>query len=195
MSNLFNDERIFNNRYRTFLIVILIIGIISMTIVYANFTRRLQIVSTAKVNASNWDIHFENLVKVKNDTSSAATVISEPSISKERTIISGLDVELRKPGDYVTYTFDIVNAGDIDAKLYNYTHSTPTCEKYQSVCNNIKYIIKYTDGNEIKVSDSLKKGQRRNATLTIKLDESVTSMPSEKVTASDLTAIFDYVQE
>ena len=191
MNNLLNDDKKLNGRYRKVLTVLLIIGIISMTIVYANFTRRLKIVSTSSVNATNWDIHFENLVKVKN----TAKVVSEPSISDEKTIISGLNVELTKPGDYVTYTFDIVNAGDIDAKLYNYVHSTPTCEKYQSVCDNIKYIIKYTDGNDIKVSDQLKSGARRNATMTIKLDDSMTSMPSEKVTASNLEAIFDYVQE
>ena len=52
-----------------------------MVIVYANFTRRLQIVNTAHINNTKWDIHFENLVK----KSSTAQVISEPKISNSRT--------------------------------------------------------------------------------------------------------------
>lgn len=183
------------NDYKEILIAILIMGIISMTIVYANFTRRLQIVNFASVNDTNWDIHFENLHQVPNSTNSAAQVITPPNISEGKTIISGLDVNFLKPGDYVTYTFDIVNTGDLDAKLYNYEKSTPTCEPANAVCNSIIYTLKYTDGSNIKVSDTLKVNQRRNLTLTIKLADEVTFMPNEKIEISNINAVFDYVQE
>lgn len=181
--------------YKEILIAILIMGIISMTVVYANFTRRLLIVSTAQVNDTNWDIHFENLVQKPNSTNTAAQVITPPSISEGKTIISGLDVSFLKPGDYVTYTFDIVNAGDLDAKLYNYEKSTPTCEPSNAICDSIIYTLKYTDGSSIKVSDELKVNQRKNLTLTIKLSDDVTFMPNEKIEISNINAVFDYVQE
>ena len=181
--------------YRDILIAILIMGVVSMTIVYANFTRRLQIVNIARVNNTNWDIHFENLVKKQNSSSDAAVVLSEPSISEGRTIISGLQVNMVKPGDYVTYTFDIVNAGELDAKLYNYLKTTPTCEPSNSICDSVKFTLKYTNGNEIKTSDTLKVNERKNVTMTIKLNDSVTSMPGQKIEISNLDAVFDYVQD
>lgn len=181
--------------YKEILIAILILGVVSMTIAYANFTRRLIIVNNAKVNATNWDIHFENLVQVPNSNSNAAKVISSPVIQNSKTVISGLEVELVKPGDYVTYTFDIVNKGDIDAKLSYFNVSTPVCENNHIICNSISYTLKYTDGSQIKPSDELKVDQRRNVTMTIKLDNSVTQMPSTSVNISNLEAVFDYVQE
>ena len=181
--------------YKEILIAILIMGIVSMTIVYANFTRRLQIVSTAKVNDTKWDIHFENLVKHPSTDGYAAEVISEPAISEGRTIISGLNVLLNKPGDYVTYTFDIYNAGDLDAKLYSYIKSTPICNPSHTICNSVSYTLKYTNGDRIKVSDTLKINERKNVTMTIKLDNSVTNMPNQRIEISNLDAIFDYVQD
>lgn len=180
--------------YKEILIAILIMGIVSMTIVYANFTRRLQIVNTARVNNTNWDIHFENLVKTPNSGTDAAEVISEPSISEGKTIIGGLNVNLNKPGDYVTYTFDIVNAGDLDAKLYSYVKSTPVCTPNNSICDSVEYSLKYTNGNSIEASDTLLVGERKNVTMTIKLSNSVSTMPSDKVELSNLNAVFDYVQ-
>ena len=181
--------------YKDILIAILIMGVVSMTIVYANFTRRLQIVNLAKINNTNWDIHFENLVKVPNSSGDAAVVVSEPTISEGRTVISGLDVTMNKPGDYVTYTFDIVNAGDLDAKLYNYIKSSPVCSPSNSICDSVIYTLKYTNGNEIKASDTLKVNERKNVTMTIKLDNTVTTMPSQKTHISNLDAVFDYVQD
>ena len=179
--------------YKEILIAILIMGIISMSIVYANFTRRLQIESTATVNSSNWDIHFENLVKTSSDSS--ANVISPATISEAKTVISGLDVELTKPGDYITYTFDVVNAGDLDAKLYSFVVSKPTCSNDEAICNSISYTIKYSDGSDIKLSDTLKVNERKNITMTIRLDSSITNMPKGKVNISNINAIFDYMQD
>ena len=181
--------------YKEILIAILIMGIISMTIVYANFTRRLQIVNIASVNNTNWDIHFENLVQKPNSGNDQAEVISQPSISEGKTIISGLDVNLNKPGDYVTYTFDIYNAGDLDAKLYNFVKSNPICEPSNVICDSVSYTLKYTNGDSIKNSDTLKTKERRNVTMTIKLDDSVTVMPNEKIEISNINAVFDYVQD
>ena len=180
--------------YRDILIAILIVGIISMTIVYANFTRRLQIISLAKVNNTNWDIHFENLVKNTSQTTDSVKINSEPSISEGKTIISGFDADFSKPGDKVTYTFDIVNSGDLDAKLYNFVKSTPVCEPSNAICESIIYTLKYTDGSQIKNSDTLNVNERKNVTMTIGIDNNASSVPSELIQISNINAVFDYVQ-
>ena len=181
--------------YKDILIAVLIVGIISMTIVYANFTRRLQIVNLAKVSNTNWDIHFENLQKVPVSSDNAAEVITEPSISEGKTIISGLNVKFTKPGDYVTYTFDIVNKGDLDAKLYSYVKSTPTCVPSNSICDSVIFDLKYTNGNPIQISDTLKIDERRNVTMTIGLRNSIPVMPKGEIEINNLNAVFDYVQD
>ena len=181
--------------YKDILIAVLILGIVSMTIVYANFTRRLQITNFAKISNTNWDIHFENLQKNASLTTSSVEIISEPSISTGRTIISGFDANFAKPGDKVTYTFDIVNAGDLDAKLYNYVKSAPICEPSNSICNSIVYTLKYTNGNEIKTSDTLKVNERKNVTMTIGIDNTATNIPTEVIQVSNINAVFDYIQD
>ena len=178
--------------YKDILIVILLIGILAMTIVYANFTRRLDIVSAGELRASDWNVHFENLVK---SDSSTARVSSPAVILDGKTVISGLNITLEKPGDYIKYTFDIYNAGKMDARLDGFTHNNPECVPSSYICDNLIYTIKYTDESTIKLGDILKPGQRRNVTLIIKLSEKIDSMPLEKVSISDFSTTFYYVQK
>lgn len=180
--------------YKDMLIVILLIGVLAMTIIYANFTRRLDIVSAneAKFSSSDWDVHFENLVEAP---SSNANIISSATIIEGKTVISGLDVSLVKPGDYVKYTVDIYNAGKIDARLNGFTHSSPICSPSSFVCDYITYTFNYTDGSSISPGDILKVGERRNITFIVRLDEALTSMPSQRINVSDLNATFYYVQK
>ena len=182
------------NRYKNFLIIILSIGMIAMTIIYANFTRYLFIKAYAGVSDKNWDIHFENLNKEQFSSNNTTRVITEPYIVQGLTEIRNLEVEFNKPGDFVTYTFDIVNAGDIDARLDNYMIGTPVCDVDQDLCNNIKFTIKNKDGSDIVKNTILPAGKRKNLVMTIKFEESATHMPSKKMTITNLTGVFYYVQ-
>ena len=100
------------------LIALLIIGLVSMTIAYAALTQQLQINAGAKVlnKSATWDIHFANVV--------AGTPVGYASISQGKsltgtgtTTLSGLEVTLKAPGDSLSYTFDVVNNGSINAKI------------------------------------------------------------------------------
>ena len=185
-----------NNDSKNVLISILLMGIVSMTIVFANFTQYLMINAYADVNSTEWNIHFENLKQKPIEKNNTARVITEPVLSGDSTIISKFAVEFNKPGDYVEYTFDIVNAGNINAILSDYVKGIPTCsDNNESFCKNIIYEFKYTDGSDIITNARLKKGNRVNVTMTIKLDESVTSMPKQKVEISNLTGVFYYIQD
>ena len=182
-------------RTKNFLILVLIIGITSMTVAYANFVTRLTINNNTRVNASNWDIHFENLVQKEKETGNTAVVITPATIQPGSLVISGLEMNLNKPRDNIVYTFDVKNAGDIDAELINYVLSEPVCEENPSYCNNIEYSLKYTNGNEIQVGDVLNAGESKNLTMKIGLKATTTDTTTVDINVTNLTAIFDYAQK
>ena len=117
-----------SEKSKNILLGVLIVGLVSMTVAYAALSTSLQINGTANVAATTWDIHFANVQVDKNNTTGASEnsngVITtmgtlDNAIDNSRatgTAFSGLLVELAKPGDKATITFDIVNAGTIDAK-------------------------------------------------------------------------------
>ena len=178
--------------YKDMLIVILLIGILAMTIIYANFTRRLNIVSANEIKSSDWNVHFENLVQ--SDTSTA-TVNSPATIAEGKTVINSFNISLKKPGDFIKYTFDVYNAGKIDAKLDGFEKTEPVCSPSSYICDNISYIVKYTDNSEINPGHILKSGERKNITLIIKLSDTLETVPNMKIDVSNLTATFYYVQK
>ena len=101
------------------LLVVLIVGLVSMTVAYAALSTTLTINSSAKVAASNWSVKIANWTKAAaqanpNGGTSEATA-TEPSITD--TSISDLEITFKKPGDSIKFTFNLVNDGDINAQL------------------------------------------------------------------------------
>ena len=68
---------------------------------------------------------------------------------------------------YYKFTVDIVNKGEMDAKIYNIvkTQLTSAQSKY------LKYIVTYADGTEIKVDDVLNVNDRRTVSVLVEFDE------------------------
>lgn len=184
-----------NERTKTMLIITLLIGIVSMTVAYANFVSRLTIVSNAKVNASSWSIKFMNLKQKEIESGNTVVINSPARILEGSTIISGLEMVFNKPGDSVTYTFDIVNNGEIDAELNNFVLGTPVCESEPTFCNNIEYTLTYSNGTPIKVGDYLDAGDSKNVTMKIGLSRDLTKMSNTNLDVTNLNAIFDYIQK
>ena len=174
------------------LLVTLIVGIISMTVAYAALSTTLRISTGAKVAATKWDIHFENLTLVANASENTGEVVHPAQIQGNTTQISGLVVDLKKPGDKITYTFDIVNDSDIDAKLNSIVFATPNCGANSAECQKLEYSLKYTTGGQTPaVGNTLAKKTRVNVTLTIKYKDN-NPLTEEDVTASgiDITMIY-----
>lgn len=105
----------------------LVVAVLGLTVAFAALSQTLTINGTASVNASEWDIHFANL---SDATIEGAATTTKPVLSG--TSISGYAVTLTKPGDSVTYEFDIVNGGSVDATL----SSKPTIPLAYSKCTN-----------------------------------------------------------
>ncbi len=184
-----------NERFKNTLLIVLIIVVVSMTVVYAALSTTLSIKSSAKIAATKWDIHFENLVLVQNSGNNTGTVIRSARILDNTTQIGELIVDLKKPGDFVSYTFDIVNDGDIDAKINSIVLATPNCGGNTSACEKLEYNVKYTvSGLTPAVGNVLNKKSRINATLTIKYKDNDPLSTSNDVSVSGINVTFLYGQ-
>ena len=147
-------------------VLIFLISIIGFVIVKNNLKLNIS-------KDSIWDVHFDNL---KASVINGYTFVPEsPEI--ESTTIKAYDVLISKSGDYATWTFDVVNNGDIDAKLANLIKVNPKCislelpantDDEKKVCNNLEYEIIYSKNNQtVKVSDIIKAHSKENITLKI----------------------------
>lgn len=204
------------NKMQYVLLAVLILGLGGLTVVYASLTQKLEISSTASVVGNTWDIHFANgttPVKV-----GAAEITTAPKL--DNTKITELAVSLSKPGDTVTYTFDIVNAGTIDAIIDEYVINTITngivCTDHagvtdsadaQLVCNNLVFTLTYAENtstaqtlNEIAIGTPvakdqvLKAGQDVSVMLTIGFNQAATAVPANDVSITGLDVDIDYLQ-
>lgn len=106
------------------LLVVLIVGLVSMTVAYAALSTTLTISSSAKINNTNWDIQitdFANAGVQPNLNGGNSEVVVTMPAATSGTTISGLEVKFMKPGDVAKFTFNLKNLGDINAKLNGFS--------------------------------------------------------------------------
>ncbi len=185
------------------LLAVLIVGLVSMTVAYAALSTTLTIKSSATIAASKWDIEFENLqnVTVATGTGGAtntAEIVTPAVIDNETKItIKDLSVKFKQPGDTVRYTFDVVNKGDIDAKLNGFTLGAPDNNDvtYSLTCKNIAMTNPYTYNSAFdltkKVNDT---EQKYSCQWDITYNASVTGMPATETTVTISDTTFNYGQ-
>lgn len=102
------------NGIKALSIVALLIAVAGLTVAFAAMSKTLTINGTASMDTAKWDIHFENLVI--SEPVGAASIVTAPTLQEEGTYIGDFEVSVTRPGDSIKFTFDVVNAGDIDAK-------------------------------------------------------------------------------
>lgn len=193
-----------NNNIKNIIIGVLLIGLVSMTVVYAALFQRLNVGGTANVQkgSSSWNIYFTNL--------SSPTIAGSASIEDgqnlritDATTLSGLTASFSARGDSITYTFDIVNDGDVNAKINNismpdianastiYTDSSDE----QIVKPNLIYSLKYTSNNQdLSINDELRAHTSKTVKLTISYNSSASSLPNNDVYIQNLISQIDYIQ-
>ena len=193
---------------RVIAMVALLIAIVGVSIGFAAMSTQLNISGTAEVNPASWNIKFANLSGP--NLTGAATESTAPTINgTSSTNISTFALNLTKPGDSVTYTFDIQNTGTLNAVLDTLTKAvTPTCTDSGTlndtpaqkdatvVCSNIAYTLKYTSGGAtVAQDDTLAAGQSRNVTLKLEYLSSASEVPLDSVSITDLGITLLYVQQ
>ena len=192
------------------LMALLIVGIVSMTIAYAALTQRLNINSNARVLSKNssWNIHFTNLSAPTKTGYAQVRSGEELVLDSSSTTLSGLTATLSAPGDSVSYTFDVINEGTINAKintsgvhLANVASATctgspvPSAADCTLVKNNLTYTLTYANGAALADGDKLAAGATKSLKLTITYNASATDVPSDDVTISGLDSYIDYIQD
>lgn len=180
-------------------LIVACISIIGMSFVYASVTSKLSIDGYASMNSAKWSVHFQNL---SNASIKGTTIeITKPTLKNNSTSIGNFDVKFMNVNDGVKYTFEVINDGDLDAKISSIVIPKPICtgtgetsyEDSNLICNNLNYSLTYSDGTEIKSGDILDKGQSKPFVLN--LEYSGTQLPQNVVEISGLSITLIYVQK
>lgn len=198
-------------KIRTLSLVALVVAVLGLTVAFAALTQTLTIEGTAEVKGAKWSVKFANLST--SNKVGGATVEKETGTETEKTakIVGDTTIELpkitlTKPGDTVSYTFDVVNDGTIDAKIT----AIPTYEKTitatasdasvnaadkKLVEDNLIFTLTYENGTEVALNDELLNGgNSKKMKITIGYGDT-TSIPTNDVEISNLKVTLTYGQK
>jgi len=180
-----------NRKIKILSLVALIVAVLGLGVAFAALSSQLTINGSAKAQAGSWNIHFAKTLDMPTQTTGDAS-FTEPTLSD--TSILGFKATVTKPGDSVTYYFDIVNSGTVDALVESYVFISgiqdcsgsmvsdhPECNIYDFNSDgyvtavdynvwktSIKYGLYYTDNNkEIKSDDTISAGETKHAKLVV----------------------------
>ena len=210
-----------NRKIKILSLVALIVAVLGLGVAFAALSSQLTINGSAKAQAGSWNIHFVKTLDMPTQTTGDAS-FTEPTLSD--TSILGFKATVTKPGDSVTYYFDIVNSGTVDALVESYVFESgykdcnatrvsdhPECNIYDFNSDgtvnasdfnvwktSIKYGLYYTDNNkEIKSDDTISAGETKHAKLVVEyLSSSKYLLPDGmQITSMKNTPItIDFVQ-
>ena len=169
---------------------ILILGILTLvilllTVAFATMSTVLNINGTGTFNAAQWNIYFDNL-SIGNIKGNAQE-ITKPSISN-KTTIENIEVNLNTPKDEISYDVNLVNGGDIDAKISDII--LPTLSEKQQKYLEIKLL--YDDGTEVAKEDVLQRMTLKKMTLKVKYKDDILKEDLPDKVAEDL---YDFLKE
>lgn len=148
-------------------LILLVLLLMGVTIGFALLSTTLNINGISQIEASKWDIHFDNL----EPSSDSVTPDVEAYITDDGLNIN-YTVTLDKPGDFYEFTVDVVNEGTIDAQLSALPTITGISTEQDVYVN---YTITHTDGSDIVVGEDLRVGESENFTVRVEFDESITN--------------------
>lgn len=198
---------IFNNRkdkmmeirdYKKIAIIALCIAVVGISIAFAAISTTLYINGTTKYSGNEWNIHFSD-----NDSGVVTGTAEKGKIELTGTVITIRDVVLNQPGDTVTYTFDIVNSGKLDAKLESISNLNPVFSGSSSqkgideqvVKENFNYVLTYEDGTPLNRGDIIESNTRRRAKLTLGYNQDVSESTKGEVSIIEIGSTMVYVQK
>ncbi len=190
------------NLNKLIVVVTLIIAILGLGVSLVAISSTVKISGYASsVNNGKWDIHFENLSKVQ--ITGKAQEVSRPIINKNSTSIDRFKVEFSSKTDVVAYEFNVVNDGNLDAKVSTISILDPICKGVsedittavtdaETVCNSFKYELYYANGSRIMIDDLLPAGSKKTLKLIMRYIGN--TWPTERVELTNLSASIIYSQ-
>ena len=190
----------------------LLVAVLGLTVAFAALSQTLTINGSAAVDAASWDIHFEKTIGKETEVKGAAT-FTEPTLSG--TTIENFSATLTKPGDSVTYYFDIVNNGTVDAVVTSYDFPLAIREcvnnnNAYSYCLNLDFnsdnIIDSTDymtyltmfnsglrdadtDEGVTQGDTINAGETKHMKLFFEYKDTATELPKNNLTLTSKNPI------
>ena len=157
------------------IIIVMMIAVVLMVVVYAALSTKLIINGTGKIT-STWHVFFESIETEElrgEGSNNGDPIITDTSIK--------FNVNLRKPGDGITYSAVLKNGGSIDAIINNIDAS-------MSGASVVQYSV-----TGIKKGEKLPAGASKTITITVDFDRNATSIPA--VTSNELIVNIECIQD
>ena len=175
----------FNIKDRKILYIILCIAIgsvFTLTIAYAALNAVLNISGNAEVAASNWDVHFSNVL--------SSDLENPPIIESPTSIV--FNPVLNMPGDKYFFTVDIVNDGSIDAMIESINMRGNLTEEQTRFFN---YSLTYANGEQIMKRQVIDAGEFVRLKISVEYNKNIN--PEDLPTSQNVISFqvtFNYSQ-
>ena len=187
-----------NERTRNIILIVLAVCLIGITVAYATLSQNLDISVVAKVGKTSWNIHFTKVLTPKAEGYAEG---GKATLNSDSTVLTVSEGVLKVPGDTITYVFDVINEGDIDAEVETVLTTIDNCKASDNTtdvtmyCDKIKYDLVYQDTKEeVKKNDQLLKGESKTLNLVITYDKNkeLTSLPNTEIVLDNITSTINY---
>lgn len=182
------------SKHKNALIGALLAVVFVMAVGYAAFAQQLTISGSAEIT-STWDVHMEQDAEYVPSSTMGTTPTGSVTVEPDG-LTASFTANFTSPGDKITYTIPIVNAGTIDARLSTITLSSTTPNMQidngeltaTTQDGNIKYTVT-SPGNETLAATN----GRATITIVAEFVDQANQGNLESATAN-LTVTMNYVQ-
>ena len=187
-----------NDKFKNAILIILAVCLIGITVAYATLSQNLDISGVAKVGKTSWNIHFTKVLTPKAEGYAEG---GKATLNSDSTVLTVSEGILKVPGDTITYVFDVINEGDLDAEVETVLTTIDSCKASDDTidvtmyCDKIKYDLVYQDTKEaVKKKDQLLKGESKTLNLIITYDKNkeLTSLPNTEIVLDNITSTINY---
>ena len=187
-----------SEKTRNIILIVLAVCLIGITVAYATLSQNLNISGVAKVGKTSWNIHFTKVLTPKAEGYAEG---GKATLNSDSTVLTVSEGILKVPGDTITYVFDVINEGDLDAEVETVLTTIDSCKASDNTadvtmyCDKIKYDLVYQDTKEaVKKNDQLLKGESKTLNLIITYDKNkeLTSLPSTEIVLDNITSTINY---
>ena len=187
-----------NDKFKNAILIVLAVCLIGITVAYATLSQNLDISGVAKVGKTSWNIHFTKVLTPKAEGYAEG---GKATLNSDSTVLTVSEGILKVPGDTITYVFDVINEGDLDAEVETVLTTIDSCKASDNTtdvtmyCDKIKYDLVYQDTKEeVKKSDQLLKGESKTLNLIITYDKNkeLTSLPNTEIVLDNITSTINY---